>query len=273
MRRAPTRPPRRRARGWAAATLALLSSGVGAGPASADLVYNRSFEVDHVWILVSPGAPQRAAFERLGLIPAPGVNRHVGQGTASITFEFKNAFVELLWVDSSVPVAPGSEAAVRKFTRRQQWATSGGCPFGIALHRTPDAPDSLPFESWPLHQQWMPPGVSFAMLTPRADSLSPALWVMPRSTAVKDLDDPASAPVDSIRATALRQPGYMSTLTRVRLVCTPSYRPTDAMSELAREGVFELRQERGWLLILTFNGGVRRRTRDLRPELPVLVRY
>lgn len=45
------------------------------------------------------------------------------------------------------------------------------------------------------------------------------------------------------------------------------------MSRLAREGVFELRQERGWLLILTFNGGVRRRTRDLRPELPVLVRY
>jgi hypothetical protein len=257
----------------AVAALALLPIGVIAGPAAADLVSNRSFEVDHVWIVVSPGAPQREAFEQLGLVAAPGVNQHVGQGTASITFEFKNAFLELLWVDRSVPVAPGSEAAVRKFTRRQQWATSGGCPFGIALHRTPDAPDSLPFESWPLHQEWMPRGVSYEMLTPRADSLSPALWVVPRSSAVKDLDDPAAAPADSIRATALDQPGYMRKLTRVRLVCPSSYMPTDAMAKLAREGVFELRQERGWLLILTFNGGVRRRTRDLRPELPVLVRY
>ena len=257
----------------AAATLMLLSLGAIAGPAAADLVYNRSFEVDHVWIVVSPGAPQRAAFEQLGLKAAPGVNQHAGQGTDSITFEFKNAFLELLWVDAAVPVAPGNEAAVRKFTRRQRWATSGGCPFGIALHRTASAADSLPFESWPLHQPWMPPGVSYAMLTPRADSLSPALWVVPRSSAVKDLDDPAATPVDSIRATALRQPGYMRKLTRVRLVCPPGYQPTDAMSRLAREGVFELRQERGWLLILTFNGGVRRRTRDLRPELPVLVRY
>jgi hypothetical protein len=272
MRHAPPRPRAGRA-GVRAAAVMLALLPVGAGPAAADLVYNRSFEVDHVWIVVSPGAPQREAFEQLGLIPAPGVNRHVGQGTASITFEFKNAFVELLWVDGSVPVAPGGEAAMRKFTRRQQWATSGGCPFGIALHRTPDAPDSLPFESWPLHQEWMPPGVSYRMLTPRADSLSPALWVVPRSSAVKDLDDPASAPVDSIRATALRQPGYLRTLTRVRLVCPAKYQPTDAMSRLGREGVFELRQERGWLLVLTFNGGVRRRTRDLRPELPVLVRY
>src|SRR6516164_4719485 len=86
----------------AAATLMLLSLGAIAGPAAADLVYNRSFEVDHVWIVVSPGAPQRAAFEQLGLKAAPGVNQHAGQGTASITFEFKNAFLELLWVDAAV---------------------------------------------------------------------------------------------------------------------------------------------------------------------------
>jgi hypothetical protein len=46
-----------------------------------------SLELDHLWIVVSQGAPERAVLERAGLAPSPTVNRHDGQGTASITFD------------------------------------------------------------------------------------------------------------------------------------------------------------------------------------------
>src|SRR5713101_3911038 len=66
-------------------------------------------EFDHVWIMVSPNAPERAALQRAGLQISPDINRHDGQGTASITIEFENAFLELMWPDSTVAVRPGLE--------------------------------------------------------------------------------------------------------------------------------------------------------------------
>jgi hypothetical protein len=48
------------------------------------------FEFDHVWIVVARDAPERAALEKAGLKISPDVNRHDGQGTASITSDFQN---------------------------------------------------------------------------------------------------------------------------------------------------------------------------------------
>jgi hypothetical protein len=70
-------------------TLVLISLTVVA--ATAALVAAPSdLQFDHVWIVVSPKAPERAALERAGFQISPDVNRHDGQGTASITVEFEN---------------------------------------------------------------------------------------------------------------------------------------------------------------------------------------
>ena len=58
---------------------------------------------------MSRDAPERAALERAGLKISPDVNRHDGQGTASISAEFLNAYLELMWPDPTVSVAPGAE--------------------------------------------------------------------------------------------------------------------------------------------------------------------
>ena len=252
---------------------ALLAAGVLAAVDAGAAPAPPRFEVDHVWIMVSPAAPERSALERLGLIVAPGINQHTGQGTASVTFELTNAFIELVWVDPAARIAPGLEVGARKFVRKAAWRTSGWCPFGIALHRTPAGPDSLPFTSWPLHVEWMPPGVYYAMLTARADTLSPSVWVKPRVDTTREPGGSAAVLADSVRATAFRQPPGLRRLTRVRLIHPRPYRPTEAMRDLAGEHVFELGPGDGWLLELTFNQGAARRTRDLRPDLPVVVHY
>ena len=79
-------------------------------------------EFDHVWIVVSRDAPERAALERAGLKISPNVNRNDGQGTASVSAEFLNAYIELMWPDPTVSVAQGAERGVEKIQEPDELA-------------------------------------------------------------------------------------------------------------------------------------------------------
>src|SRR6516165_5352407 len=107
-----------------------------------------NLEFDHVWIMVSPNAPERAALERAGFQIAKDVNRHDGQGTASITAEFENSYLELMWPDSTVNVEPGLERAVQKFQQRMKWRSSGWCPIGVGFRQITPSNVALPFPTW-----------------------------------------------------------------------------------------------------------------------------
>jgi hypothetical protein len=135
-------------------------------------------EFDHVWIVVSRDAPERAALERAGFKISPKVNRNDGQGTASVSSEFLNAYIELMWPDPTVSVAQGAERGVEKFKNRMNWRTTGWCPIGIALHRTgPGA--TLPFPTWSIAPDWMPKGTAIEILTARDDTKSPSFFIEP----------------------------------------------------------------------------------------------
>src|SRR5260370_39573663 len=92
-------------------------------------------EFDHVWIVVTRDAPERVALERAGFKISPDVNRNDGQGTASVSAEFLNAYIELMWPDPTVSVARGTERGVNKFKDRVDWHTNRWCPIGIPLQR------------------------------------------------------------------------------------------------------------------------------------------
>jgi hypothetical protein len=126
-------------------------------------------EFDHVWIVVTRDAPERAALERAGLKVSPGVNRNDGQGTASVSAEFLNAYLELIWPDPTVSISPGAERGVEKFKNRMNWRTSGWCPIGIGLHRNGPS-KTLPFPTWSIALDWMPPGTAIEILTARDDT-------------------------------------------------------------------------------------------------------
>src|SRR5947208_14168635 len=69
-------------------------------------------EFDHVWIVVSRDEPERAALERGGLKISSDVNRHDGQGTASISAEFLNAYLVLMCQFDTVSLAYGAMVGV-----------------------------------------------------------------------------------------------------------------------------------------------------------------
>ncbi len=231
-------------------------------------------ELDHVWIVVAPGAPERVAIEKTGFHISPEINRHEGQGTASLTVEFPNAFLELLWPDDAVSVAAGGERGLEKFRSRMNWRTTAWCLIGIGLRRTRPSDARWPFPTWSIAPAWLPPGASIEMLTPSDDSTSPSLFVSPRELT--------SPPTADANAAALRKdpadplfshPIGVKRLSSVRILAPPEYRPIPPLTYLQDRGVIGYGAAESWLLELTFDAGARGKSRDLRPELPLTIRY
>jgi Glyoxalase-like domain len=220
---------------------------------------------DHIWIVVSPNAPERAALERAGFKISGDVNRHDGQGTASIMVEFHSTFLELLWLDPTVPVAPGLERAAEKFRQRMLWRTSGWCPFGIGLRRTTEKQASLPFPTWSVSAPWMPSGSALEMLTPRDDSRSPSLFIAPRTMA--DSTEQAA------RGARYQHPIGVHDITAVQILSPRTYEPIESLEYLKNQGVLMLKQDEQWLIELTFDGAGKKQVKDLRPDLPLIIHY
>jgi hypothetical protein len=221
-------------------------------------------ELDHVLISVSPGAPERSALERAGFIVWPEVQRHDGQGTSSIMAELDRCFIELVWRDSSVAVAPDKEVVARKYALRSNWRSSGWSPFAIALRRTASAPDSLPFATWPVTVPWRPAIDVTQMITARSDSTSPSVWVVSRSTAT----DNSAAP-----AAARAHPNGARRITGLHLTIPRNTPESEALAVLRTYGVAELVRGDSWLLTVTLDSMAQKRARDLRPTLPLIVRF
>src|SRR5438552_9426013 len=195
-------------------------------------------EFDHVWIVVSRDAPERAALERAGLKISPDVNRHDGQGTASISAEFLNAYLELMWPDPTVSVAPGAERGVEKFKNRMNWRASGWCPIGIGLHRSGPA-TPLPFPTWTIAPDWMPKGTAIEILTARDDTKSPSFFIEPPVLAVKEEANRKLAENDPKRA-AFEHPIGVERITELRLVRPKGYQPVAAFTYLEKSGIFKV---------------------------------
>jgi hypothetical protein len=226
--------------------------------------------IDHVWIMVSTGAPEREALKKAGFTISPLLNQHEGQGTASVTAEFQNAYLELMWVEPTVPVAPGAERAVEKFRNRTGWRSNGWCPIGIGMRRTTEEEPKFPFPTWSVSPGWLPTGSAIEILIARDDTKSPSLFITPRALAVDPKTDAKGARGP---ASVFVHPLGVKRLTGVRLIAPPTYTAVEPLEYLEKAGVIGAKSGKEWAVELTFDGGRKRQTKDLRSQLPLVVKY
>ena len=229
---------------------------------------DRDLVVDHVYIVVAPGA--QSAIDRLtaaGFTFDTAVSRHVGSGTASRAAIFANAYLELLWVDSTVPVHPGGERSVRRFGRAADWRITGVSPFGIGLRRSPSGPDSIALPGTRITAEWMRSGTSIIRLGADADSMAATIFVVPRYMA----QDAWAERLRRQSPELFRHSLGVQRLTAVRVWCGSSPCRSTAALLGPRE---DLRFESGGdhLLELRFDEGTGGRL-DFRPQIPLVVRY
>jgi hypothetical protein len=255
---------------WACASFA-----TGSGPEPAGQRHDHPatrLEIDHVMIHVAPGAPERAALTRAGFTIAPGVNPHEGQGSASITVELANGFFELVWRDTGVSVAPGLEKVAQRFERMGQWRSSGWAPVGVGLRRNRTAPDSLPFATRPVRGPWMPPGASIEIISAASDTAGPRLWVVPRMMAANGVPESDSERRRLAQKATFLHSNHAHAITGVKITA-PDLSLTPATALAAEFSPVTFAPGSSWLLEITFDGGRKGVSRDLRPDLPFLCHF
>jgi Glyoxalase-like domain len=216
-------------------------------------------ELDHIFIMSAAGAPEATALVSLGVVEGPG-NTHPGQGTACRRFFFEKQYLELLWV--SDPDEARNEAT-RRTRLWDRWSArrSGACPFGIVLRSRDDREPELPFPTLPYTPSYLLNGftIHVAVETPLTE---PEFFVLgfPRGHA-------PSSPQPHPGAVLFND------LTEVR-IGTVGARPLSAAAQwAAASGLLSFDPSDEYVLRMTFDGGTSGKDTDLRPVLPLTLRW
>lgn len=134
-------------------------------------------EVDHVFVMVWPEAPEAAGLAAAGLCESFRRD-HPGQGSTNACYCFDNAYLELLWLrDPAEALRP--PAARLRLVERADWRTTGASPFGIALRTIPGT--ALPFATWDYAAPFLPAGVTIPVAVGSDDPRQPLLFRSPGS--------------------------------------------------------------------------------------------
>jgi hypothetical protein len=216
--------------------------------------------LDHVFICCSTEAPEAAALARIGLKEG-SPNTHPGQGTANRRFFFENAYLELLWV-SDPEEAQGELARPTRLWERWSKRQGGACPFGVVLRPGAEAGDrDPPFATWSYHPPYLPPGLAIevALGTPLGE---PGFFYL---RFARRPDDARREPITHAIP--------LTPITGVSIgIPAPGSRSTVALSVEAT-GVVSFSSTDEYVMTLAFDGDRRGNVVDLRPELPLVLRW
>ena len=229
-------------------------------------------ERDHIFVWVSPGAPEAATLESLGLYTDGKVHKHVGQGTASKVFVFDNAYLELIWIDEPEVAKGKTEAMNTSIVDRAGWRKTGASPFGVGLHRTAEE-IVLPFPTKKYRADWMRPDTFIDIAESATDVKEPFFFVVPAY-----LKAPT---IEQVRKISDSQPDLLKMfahalgvhrLTGVK-VTSKSRGFSKTALLISRNGLVSLKPGNTDFAQLVFDQGAQGKFLDLRPTLPLVLKY
>jgi hypothetical protein len=215
--------------------------------------------VDHVFICTAVGAPGAGKLIEFGLregLP----NRHPGQGTACRRFFFRNAMLELLWVEDAAEVQ--SEPA-RRTGLWERWSAGGHgiSPFGIILRPAARSGSEIPFASWAYRPKFM---ADVVLQIASGTQPQEPMWCYLASGR------PEEAPAGTRQP--LEHPVGLQDMTAVRIFGPPLDGAAVTVA-MARAGYILWQADAEHLLELEFDGNQRGNRADFRPDLPLVSRW
>jgi hypothetical protein len=213
-----------------------------------------AIELDHVFICVARGAPEAGELVQFGLREGTP-NVHAGQGTANRRFFFRNAMLELLWVENPQETQSEQTAPTQlweRWSRRQ----TGACPFGIIVRPPNNEPTPVPFPSQEYRPIWLQPDlrIYFAPVGLK----EPLPFFMPFLQRIRYGQQFVAHPngAREITGMTLTTPGPLRSL---------------AAQTLIESAVFTSRTGPEYLLTIELDHGLRQEEKDFRPDLPLVI--
>ena len=180
---------------------------------------NDAFEIDHVFVAVTRGAPEMQPLSARGFVEGPS-NVHPGQGTACRRIFFENAYLELIWLEDRIEaLAP---VIARTGLAERVGGEAGASRLGIALRPRAGRDADPPITTWQYTPPYLPDGWSIPMAANSRSLSEPLIFFMPTS--------PES------RAATPTHPNGARRITRVVITSPAGTRHSPALAWLGRSG-------------------------------------
>jgi hypothetical protein len=212
-----------------------------------------AFRLHHVFIFTDPGAPEADRLASTGLVEGLP-NTHPGQGTANRRFFFEDAGLELLFLCNEAEARSGAGRELRSADR---WLTPDASPFGLILGVDDDA-DLAGFPGWQYQPDYFDKGMYFLVGENSRLLSEPFCAVMPCNLPKVPLTERSPAPFDRV--------------TEVR-VSVPVQNFSPALTVAGNVKRIALRAGKPHLMEIVFNDEATGQSCDLRPGLPLIVRW
>ena len=213
------------------------------------------FELDHIFVAASRDGPEMESLRAAGFVEGPA-HDHPGQGTASRGVFFENAYLELIWLTD--PIVASNPPIARTGLSRRADPSHSSSPFGFGLRSTQDPVPTPPFSTWEYAPPYLPEGSAFRMGANSEVLREPLIFVLPWSRI------PSWEVPD--------HPSGVRKITRVSLAPIFEH-PSRVFSGFLELGLVSPFHGTAPLLELELDGVRQRRECDLRPELPVVIRW
>ena len=216
-------------------------------------------EFDHLVIFTAVDAPEAKTLESIGLQGFGGVTRHGDLGSASTSFFFSNlVYLELLWIHDEEAARRNFEPLTMNAIPRMHWRESGASPINLMLRRREPGATDPPF---PAHQLQMPNGAFVAF---NGEALAePCYGLIPEEMSFR-----------GFRANIqdLPHPLGVKNLTGVAVTVVGGELSPIAQL-LSQNGIVSFESGSSPLATLTFDGGAQGKSVEVRPTLPLVLRY
>lgn len=151
---------------------------------------------------------------------------------------------------------------------KEEWKKNGVSPFGIGLHLKDSALSKINFNTFNYTQAWMEPGTYLKVSRSlNSHQREPMVFVVPEYLKMNQIVSSDNANEFQIHLNKLRK------LTSAEITCNHCSSFSEAIVELNTIRNLKIKKGEEDLLELIFDFNQQNRKIDLRPQLPVILKY
>lgn len=230
-------------------------------------------ELDHIFIWVNKEAPEMEVLKEKGFTSIIS-GSHTEQGTSGKYIFFLNFYIELLYISDTAEALGNIEKFGNDYIERSNWKQNHSSPFGIGLKMKPFKKSKIPFDYVEYHAQWMR-GKALIMAKNNVHTQDPMFFILPPPMVfpcyetidqMMEDDKPEDFKENHIHDNGIKG------LTSYKIVVASDVNSSEFISSLKANGiVIEKGTENK--IELVFDHAKQQKEMDLRPDLPLIIKY
>lgn len=215
----------------------------------------------HLFVFCSPGGPEADALVSAGFKEGSR-NTHPGQGTANRRFFFSNGMLEFVWVENPDEIRSPLTRPTYLY-ERSQYLKTGFSPFGIGTYGS-SGEGTPPFPGWSYRPVYLPSNLEMWVADNGKSPEEPMLFYgsffpLPSKTSGRE---------------PTVHPNAVDRISRITLLTAGKGRSNSQALEVFKKiDLLNFQDGQQPLATLVFDEAEQNHQLDLRPSVPLILRY